>query len=157
MAYTLSQFCDDHHALLTSGRPLAEALPLIADKLSALLRKPEFVTETFNDATPVGRRTLHHDATTDVYVLAHVYDGPKKGSPHNHGASWAAYGTAQGVTALQPRPWPNPAVRPWRVAFDRAPRQGVGDPRDRHGCRRTSALPLQARARLYHREGVRWA
>ncbi len=100
MAYTLKQFCDDHHALLTSGLPLAQALPQIADKLSILLRNPEFVAETFNDDTPIGRRTLHHDADTDVYVLAHVYEGPKKGSPHNHGASWAVYGTARGVTEM---------------------------------------------------------
>ena len=100
MAYTLKEFCADHHALLTSGAPLAEALPRIAEKLSALLRNPEFVAETFSDDTPIGRRTLHHDANTDVYVLAHVYDGPKKGSPHNHGASWAVYGTARGVTEM---------------------------------------------------------
>ena len=98
MAYTLEQFCADHRALLTSGQPLDKALPQIAEKLSMLLRNPAFVAETFNEATPIGRRTLHHDTDTDVYVLAHVYDGPKKGSPHNHGASWAVYGTAGGVT-----------------------------------------------------------
>jgi predicted metal-dependent enzyme (double-stranded beta helix superfamily) len=100
MTYTLSDFCDDHHALLTSGQPLGKALPQIADKLSLLLRNPDFVAETFNDDTPVGRRTLAHDPDTDVYVLAHVYDGPKKGSPHNHGASWAVYGTAKAVTNM---------------------------------------------------------
>ena len=100
MAYTLDDFCEDHHALLTSGQPLSKALPQIADKLSVLLRNPDFVAETFNDDTPVGRRTLAHDPDTDVYVLAHVYDGPKKGSPHNHGASWAVYGTAKAVTNM---------------------------------------------------------
>ena len=40
MAYTLKEFCADHHALLTSGQPLAEALPQIAEKLSVLLRNP---------------------------------------------------------------------------------------------------------------------
>jgi len=100
MAYTLQEFCDDHHALLTSGQPLGKALPKIAEKLSALLKNPEFVAETFNDETPIGRRTLHHDPDTDVYVLAHVYEGPKKGSPHNHGASWAVYGTAKAVTNM---------------------------------------------------------
>ena len=98
MAYTLSQFCADHRAFLTSGQPLEQALPRIADKFSALLRNPEFVAETFNDGTPIGHRSLHHDI--DVYVLAHVYDGQKKGSPHNHGASWAVYGTARGVTEM---------------------------------------------------------
>jgi predicted metal-dependent enzyme (double-stranded beta helix superfamily) len=100
MAYTLQQFCADHHALLTSGQPLAQALPQIAERLSVLLRNPEFVAATFDDTTPVGRRTLHHDPNTDVYVLAHVYEGPKKGTPHNHGASWAVYGTARGVTEM---------------------------------------------------------
>ena len=100
MAYTLEQFCQDHHAALTSGQPLAQVLPKIAEKLSELLRNPQFVAETFNDDTPIGRRTLHHDKDTDVYVLAHVYDGPKKGSPHNHGHSWAVYGTARGVTKM---------------------------------------------------------
>ena len=44
--------------------------------------------------------SLAHDPDTDVYVLAHVYEGPKKGSPHNHGASWAVYGTAKAVTNM---------------------------------------------------------
>ena len=72
MAYTLNQFCADHHALLTSGQPLAKALPQIAEKLSTLLNNPEFVAESFSEDTPPGKRTLHHDADTDVYVLAHV-------------------------------------------------------------------------------------
>src|SRR5262245_41927840 len=70
MAYTLKDFCSDHHALLTSGQPLGETLPKIAEKLSVLLRNPEFVAESFSDDTPVGKRTLHHDPDTDVYVLA---------------------------------------------------------------------------------------
>ena len=100
MAYTLDQFCADHRALLTSGQPLDRTLPQIAEKLSVLLRNPDFVATTFSDDTPVGRRTLAHDPVTDVYVLAHVYEGPKKGSPHNHGASWALYGTAKAVTNM---------------------------------------------------------
>ena len=46
MAYTLKEFCTDHHALLTSGQPLDKTLPQIAEKLSVLLRNPEFVAET---------------------------------------------------------------------------------------------------------------
>ena len=66
----------------------------------SLLRNPDFVAESFSDDTPPGKRTLHHDPDTDVYVLAHVYEGPKKGSPHSHGASWAVYGTARAVTEM---------------------------------------------------------
>ena len=100
MAYTLEQFCADNHAVLTSGVPLAQALPQIAEKLAMLLRNPQFVAETFNDDTPVGKRELHHDPDTDVYVLAHVQQGAKKGSPHSHGASWAVYGNARAFTDM---------------------------------------------------------
>jgi hypothetical protein len=100
MAYTLDQFCADNRAALTSGTSLRDALPKIAEKLSVLLKNPEFVAEAFPDDTPVGKRTLHHDPDTDVYVLAHCYEGPKKGMPHSHGASWAVYGTARAVTNM---------------------------------------------------------
>jgi hypothetical protein len=33
-------------------------------------------------------------------VLAHVQEGAKVGKPHSHGASWAIYGTAGGVTEM---------------------------------------------------------
>ena len=112
MAYTLKEFCADHHALLTSGQPLAEALPQIAEKLAALVRNPEFVAESFSDDTPVGKRTLHHDPVTDVYVLAHVYEGPKKGSPHSHGASWAVYGNARNITKMTEWRRTNPESEP---------------------------------------------
>ena len=49
MGYTLKEFCEDHHELLTSGQPLDKALPQIAERLSVLLRNPDFVAETFND------------------------------------------------------------------------------------------------------------
>ena len=118
MAYTLAQFCADHHAILTSGQPLAKALPQVADKLAVLLNNPEFVAATFSDDTPIGRRTLHHDPATDVYVLAHVYEGPKQGTPHSHGASWAVYGTARAVTEMiewrrtNPESEPNAVLEP---------------------------------------------
>ena len=132
MGYTLQDFCEDHHALLTSGQPLDRALPQIAEKLSVLLRNPDFVAETFNDDTPIGRRTLHHDPDTDVYVLAHVYEGPKKGSPHNHGASWAVYGTARDVGSVPCR------------SCSTSPR--CGTTRRTAGCMRVSPSPTSARS-----------
>jgi hypothetical protein len=98
--YTLSEFCADCGSILTSGKPLPAALPEIAEKLSRLLVNPAFVAETFTDDMPPGRRTLHHDPVTDVYVLAHVQEGNKTGTPHSHGASWAVYGNARAVTEM---------------------------------------------------------
>ena len=100
MAYTLKQFCADHHALLTSGQPLAESAA--ADRRQAVdpAAQSGICRRELQRRYAIGKRTLHHDPDTDVYVLAHVYEGPKKGSPHSHGASWAVYGTARAVTEM---------------------------------------------------------
>jgi hypothetical protein len=98
MPYTLKDFCADLSTTLKSKRE--NGLSDIADKLSMLLANPAFVSETFSDDTPIGRRELWHDPETDVYVLAHVQEGAKVGKPHSHGASWAVYGTARGVTEM---------------------------------------------------------
>src|SRR5215470_15061643 len=97
MAYTLDNFCTDAHALL-KAKPLAEALPQVAEQLSTLLVNRQFVAETFNDDMPPGKRVLYHDQELDFYVLAHVQEGGKKGKPHSHGSSWAIYGNAKAVT-----------------------------------------------------------
>jgi hypothetical protein len=98
MPYMLKDFCADLSAILKSKRD--SGLPDIASKLSVLLANAAFVRETFSDDTPIGRRELWHDPETDVYVLAHVQEGAKVGKPHSHGASWAIYGTARGVTEM---------------------------------------------------------
>ena len=130
MVYTLEQFCADNHAVLTSGVSLAEALPQIAARLSTLLKNPQFVAETFNDDTPTGRRVLDHDPETDVYVLAHVQEGGKKGSPHSHGASWAVYGNARAFTEMTEWRRTNPQSEPQAVLAPAAVyRLGPGDTR----------------------------
>jgi hypothetical protein len=99
MAYTLDDFCTDSHSLLKK-HPLAAALPQIAERLSRLLVNPAFVTATFNDDMPAGKRVLYHDPELDFYVLAHVQEGGKTGKPHSHGTSWAIYGNAKNVTDM---------------------------------------------------------
>jgi predicted metal-dependent enzyme (double-stranded beta helix superfamily) len=99
MAYTLNQFCSDARTIL-KAQPLAAALPKVAERLSELLVNPDFVAETFNDDTPVGRRELFHDPELDFYVLAHVQQGGKTGKPHSHGTSWAIYGNARNITEM---------------------------------------------------------
>jgi predicted metal-dependent enzyme (double-stranded beta helix superfamily) len=99
MAYTLDNFCEESRAILKS-QPLADALPQISERLARLLANPMFVTATFSDDLPPGRRLLHHDAETDFYVLAHVQQGNKVGKPHSHGTSWAIYGNARAYTDM---------------------------------------------------------
>ena len=99
MAYTLDEFCAESRALLKAG-PQATALAQISERLGRLLSNPDFVAQTFSEATPPGRRVLYHDPETDFYVLAHVQEGSKTGKPHSHGASWAIYGNAREHTEM---------------------------------------------------------
>ena len=101
MAYTLDNFCMDCRALLKSGEPLAKSVPAMSEKLGQLLANPEFVAATFKPEDDFSKKVLHHDSETDFHVLAHVHQGPKEGPPHSHGASWAIYGTAKGVTGMK--------------------------------------------------------
>lgn len=100
MAYTLQQFCMDANSALKSGKPLDESLKSVAENLKSLLNNKDFVSETFNDETPFGKRVLYHDPELDFYVLAHVQQGGRKGSPHSHGNSWAIYGNCMEATKM---------------------------------------------------------
>jgi len=113
MPHSLAQFCADLSAALQAKG--TSALPEIAQKLSALLQDPDFVAKTFAEDTPPGKRELWHDPKTDAYVLAHVQEGGKVGKPHSHGASWAIYGTARGVTEMTEWRRVNPADEPGAV------------------------------------------
>ncbi len=108
MLYTLDVFCDDTRDLLKT-QSLNEALPQIATNLTRLLVNPDFVAETFDEATPPGKRELFHDAETDFHVLAHVQAPGKGGTPHSHGTSWAIYGNAKGFTEMVEYRRVNPA------------------------------------------------
>lgn len=101
MAYTLDEFCRDCREALQSGKPLTEALPRISDQLARLLTNEAFVAATFKPEDDFSKKVLYHDRETDFYVMAHVHQGPKEGPPHSHGASWAIYGTAMGVTGMK--------------------------------------------------------
>jgi predicted metal-dependent enzyme (double-stranded beta helix superfamily) len=68
--------------------------------LARLVGTPEFVAHYFHDDLPAGKRLLYHDDSHDFYVFAHVQKAGKAGSPHSHGASWAIYGNAMGVTEM---------------------------------------------------------
>ena len=108
MAYTLDDFCAESRAIL-KAEMLANALPQIAERLGRLLFNPAFVSATFSDDLPPGRRVLHHDPETDFYVLAHVQEGNKVGKPHSHGSSWAIYGNAREYTEMTEWRRTNPA------------------------------------------------
>lgn len=99
MTYTLDDFSRDCHAALT-GDPGAAGREKIRAKLELLLANPDFVKRHL-EGQGRGKTVLYHDPDTDVYVMAHGTDqGNRKGKPHDHGASWAVYGQAIGVTEM---------------------------------------------------------
>jgi predicted metal-dependent enzyme (double-stranded beta helix superfamily) len=114
MAYTLEAFCTESSDLLKS-QPLPRALTQISERLAKLLANPAFVSRTFGEDMPPGRRVLHHDPATDFYVLAHVQEGGKVGKPHSHGASWAVYGNARAHTEMTEWRRTNPESEPHAV------------------------------------------
>jgi len=109
MTCELVDFCRESRTILASGRPLAECLPQMADGLARLLANPCFVETAFGEGGDFEKKLLHHDSEADFHVLAHVHQGPKEGSPHSHGSSWAIYGTAKGFTGMKEWRRINPA------------------------------------------------
>ena len=101
MAPTLETFCAQCRAVLKSGEPLATGLPVMAAHLARLVADPTFVAATWQPGDTFAKKALFRDQDTDFLVLAHVHQGPKEGPPHSHGASWAIYGTALGVTSMK--------------------------------------------------------
>ncbi len=92
MTYTLDQFCEDcrNSILENPGTAGREAIRVHMEKL---LANPGFVEERLGENVEPGRHTLYHDPETDVHVLAHIYKDPVKSVPHDHGRSWAVYGS----------------------------------------------------------------
>lgn len=101
MTYTLQEFCANTREILKSAGSITERLDKVAEKLSVLLKDEAFAAQTFDANTPAGKRELYHDPELDFYVLAHVQEGGKRGTPHSHGASWAIYGNIDGATRMR--------------------------------------------------------
>src|SRR5438128_1518241 len=168
MPYTLDEFCTETRGLLKT-EPLSNALGHIADRLGRLLSNPGFVAETFSDDMPPGRRILHHDPETDFYVLgaraggqqdrkaaqprfimgnlrqcAGIYRNDRM-APHQSGTRAARRPpTGEQLSARAGR---DESLWPRGDPFDRAPQEGVGNPRHWYRSRRAPALSFrQARS-----------
>jgi hypothetical protein len=99
MAYMLEQFCADSNAAMRKDSGAA-GRDQIRAHLEKLLANEDFVAEHLAGQGK-GKTKLYHDPDFDFYVMAHGTDeGNRKGKPHDHGASWAVYGQAIGVTNM---------------------------------------------------------
>jgi hypothetical protein len=100
MTYSLEEFCRDCHQAL-SADPGAGGREAIRRRVEKLLAEGDFVAAHLGPEVDAEKRLLHHDPDTGFYVFAHGTDkGDRVGKPHDHGASWAVYGQAIGVTEM---------------------------------------------------------
>jgi hypothetical protein len=101
MPYALTQLAADIRETLKAspGRAGKEA---IQKYVSKALTDPAFVATHLKERAPGGhpREVLYEDPDLGFCICGHVYDGPANGSPHDHGASWAIYGQATGITEM---------------------------------------------------------
>lgn len=99
MTYTLDQFCADAHAAMAKDSG-SRGRDEIRVHLEKLLINQDFVEEHLS-AHGSSKSLLYHDKEFDFYIMAHGTDaGNRKGKPHDHGASWAVYGQATGLTNM---------------------------------------------------------
>ena len=101
MTYTLEQFAADiRNALKADPSPAAKRK--VCEYVSRSLNDPVFLATHLKDRPPNAdpREILYEDPELGFCICGHVYAGPAIGSPHDHGASWAIYGQAAGVTEM---------------------------------------------------------
>jgi hypothetical protein len=100
MTYSLEEFCRDCHDSL-SADPGTEGREAVRRGLEKLLANGDFVAAHLGSEVDSEKRLLHHDPDTGIYIYAHgTNEGDRVGKPHDHGASWAVYGQATGLTEM---------------------------------------------------------
>lgn len=101
MGYTLPQLASDIRETLEAkpGRAGREAVCAL---VSRALKDPQFVADHLKDRPAGGnpREILYEDPKLGFCICGHVYEPNAVGNPHDHGASWAIYGQATGITEM---------------------------------------------------------
>ena len=101
MTYSLTQLSADIRETLGPDASLA-AKQRVCGLVSKALLDKAFVATHLKDRAKGAhpREVLYEDPELGFCICGHVYDGPARGSPHDHGSSWAIYGQATGVTEM---------------------------------------------------------
>lgn len=99
MGYSLMQFYKDCRLSLTVD-PGERGQEAVRGYLEELLNNREAVLDALGPTPEAGRRLLHHDDETDMYVFAHVYAKEGGNKAHDHGPCWIIYGNLTGHTDM---------------------------------------------------------
>jgi hypothetical protein len=99
MPYSLAKFAADCHAALAadSGPRGREAVRKL---LIRALKDEAFVAKHIPPDADAERKILYEDPELGFCICAHAYQGAKRGSPHDHGPTWAIYGQVAGETEM---------------------------------------------------------
>ena len=99
MSYTLDEFAADCHNALKKDSSMA-GVEEVRKCVEKALKDPDLVAEYLPEDCDQERRVIYEDPELKFCICAHVYQGPKEGSPHDHGPTWAIYGQAAGETDM---------------------------------------------------------
>ena len=99
MAYTLEELSRDVHAVL-AGDDSDAGKAKVCELVARALVDGDFVSTHLTEDQCRPRKVLYEDAELGFCICGHVYPGPAKGEPHDHGPAWAIYGLAEGDTEM---------------------------------------------------------
>ena len=99
MSYTLDEFAADcRDALKADSGPAGQEQ--VRQCVQKALKDKEFVAAHLKEDQEPERSVIYEDPDLGFCICAHVYNGAKKGFPHDHGPTWAIYGQAMGETEM---------------------------------------------------------
>ena len=99
MSYTLDEFAADCRGALSVDSGPA-GIEKVRGFVERALGDADLVAKYLPPDADQERRVLYEDPDLKFCICAHVYQGPKDGSPHDHGPTWAIYGQADGETEM---------------------------------------------------------
>jgi len=98
MGYTLEQFSDQCHRILTQD-PGPAGRKKVCALVGEVCKDQAFVAKHLGDEVPE-RKVLYEDPELGFCILAHVNHDARESKPHDHGPTWAIYGQARGETIM---------------------------------------------------------
>ena len=100
MSITLQEFATECHAFLKAD-PGPKGRERVRRRLEDVLKDDAFVAANLGPDKTQSRTVIYNDPEIGFLICAHVHeDAMTGGRPHDHGASWAIYGQAQGYTDM---------------------------------------------------------
>ena len=99
MPYTLAELAADCRTALTEDSGPG-GRRVVREHVQRALKDADFVAAHLGADNDKERSILYEDPELGFCICAHVYDGPRQGTPHDHGPTWAIYGQAAGETEM---------------------------------------------------------